>query len=238
MRTDQYNDFAQFYDKFMGDREVDIQKILSLIQKFVPNARSVLETACGTGSILLGLKNKGFDVWGIDSSEMMISVAKEKVPSAKLFVQDMRNISLDITFDVIICVFDSINHLLKFKDWEKAFVSWKKHLNPGGIIIFDMNTIKKLDKLCGPNNKITKKKGDFVATLFVSKELGDIYVWHIKISKDNEPGIVDMYTKETSFKVSDIVQSLKKYFSDVMASDWDGNTLLESADRVVFVCHN
>lgn len=74
----------------------------------------------------------------------MLQVAAGKVPSAKLYHQNMVDFSIDKKFDVILCVFDSINHLIEFEDWKKMFVNVKKHLSPNGLFIFDINTQEKL----------------------------------------------------------------------------------------------
>lgn len=74
----------------------------------------------------------------------MLQVAAEKVPNAKLYHQSMVDFSIDEKFDVILCVFDSINHLLDFEDWKKMFANVRKHLNPKGLFIFDINTQEKL----------------------------------------------------------------------------------------------
>lgn len=58
----------------------------------------------------------------------------------------MSSFKIDQTFDVIFCVFDSINHLLKFSQWESMFKHSYAHLNDGGTLIFDINTQAKLEK--------------------------------------------------------------------------------------------
>lgn len=138
-----YDTFFKFYDQVMGDREKSSKDILDFIDEHAPHAKKVLELACGTGSVLKFLAEK-YETHGLDLSEGMLKVAQEKVPSAKLYHQNMVNFTIDEKFDVILCVFDSINHLLDFEDWKKMFANVRKHLNPKGLFIFDINTQEKL----------------------------------------------------------------------------------------------
>src|SRR5919197_4520428 len=99
----------------MGDRAEHARYLRSLIKKHAPGARSVLEVACGTGSILKQLWTY-YEVTGVDLSEEMLDRAAEKVPGVPLFRGDMRKLNLGERFDVVLCVYDSINHLLRFDE--------------------------------------------------------------------------------------------------------------------------
>ena len=69
-----YDIFAQFYDAVQGDRAEHASYVRSLIRKHAPRARSVLELACGTGSVLKQLWTH-YEVTGLDLSEQMLEVA-------------------------------------------------------------------------------------------------------------------------------------------------------------------
>jgi SAM-dependent methyltransferase len=140
-----YGRFGDFYDAVMGDRRAAAEQVMELIRAANPDARNVLELGCGTGSILKGLQDT-YEVSGLDISGKMLSVARKKVPRSKLYRQDMVNFRIDGRFDVIICVFDSINHLRRFSDWKKVFAAARRHLSPGGCFIFDINTQRKLER--------------------------------------------------------------------------------------------
>jgi predicted TPR repeat methyltransferase len=134
----------------MGDRRAAAEQVMELIRAVKPDAKNVLELGCGTGSILKCLQD-AYDVSGLDVSGKMLSIARKKVPRSKLFWQDMVDFRIDGRFDVIFCVFDSINHLRRFSDWKKVFAAVRRHLLPGGCFIFDINTQRKLERLiAGP----------------------------------------------------------------------------------------
>jgi cyclopropane fatty-acyl-phospholipid synthase-like methyltransferase len=138
-----YDTFGKFYDAVMGDRAEATNRLRGLIRKASPKAKSVLELGCGTGSVLKHLA-KDYNVSGVDLSKTMLAIARKKVPQAELSRQDMVSFNLRETFDVICCVYDSINHILSFADWKRLFVNIDSHLSDKGVFIFDINTQKKL----------------------------------------------------------------------------------------------
>lgn len=123
-----YDVFGKFYDAVMGDRAGAAERLSKYICNASPRAKSVLELGCGTGSVLKHLASS-YDVSGVDLSNRMLSIAARKVPQAALFRQDMVRLRLNKRFDVICCVFDSINHLLRFSDWTTVFSNVKRHLS-------------------------------------------------------------------------------------------------------------
>jgi SAM-dependent methyltransferase len=140
-----YDIFGKFYDAVMGDRAAAAEHLSRYIRNASTRAKSVLELGCGTGSDLKHLAST-YDVSGIDLSSKMLSIATRKVPQAKLFRQDMVRFRLKKRFDVICCVFDSINHILRFSDWRTFFFHVERHLVNDGCFIFDVTTQRKLDR--------------------------------------------------------------------------------------------
>ena len=153
-----YERFGEFYDAVMGDRRAAAEQVVELIRAAKPNAKNVLELGCGTGSILKCLQD-AYEVSGLDISGKMLSVARKKVPRSKLYRQDMVDFRIGDRFDVIFCVFDSINQVRRFSDWKKVFAAVRRHLSPGGCFIFDINTQRKLERLiAGPAPGLWERK--------------------------------------------------------------------------------
>ena len=140
-----YAVFAPFYDAVMGDRAGEADYLRSLIERYHPAARTLLELACGTGAVLEQLQ-PSYEVAGVDLSRAMLDLARTKVPSARLVQGDITSIELADRFDAVLCVFDSINHLLDFAQWEAVFDRAREHLTPRGLFLFDMNTEAKLER--------------------------------------------------------------------------------------------
>ena len=142
----EYERFSTFYDAVMDDPGPRAARVLGYIDRHLPSAASLLELGCGTGSILARLSTLP-SLTGLDRSPEMLAVARKKVSNARLFEGDMESFSLGERFDVVICVFDSLNHLLTFDAWRSMFDAVYDHLVDGGLFIFDVNTLGELRRL-------------------------------------------------------------------------------------------
>jgi SAM-dependent methyltransferase len=132
-----YDALARFYDPVQGDRA----DAAAYARAQLPDGvERVLELACGTGSILAHLRVE-YEVVGVDLSPQMLEIAAEKLPGIRLVQGDMTSIRLGECFDAVLCLYDSINHLLRFEDWERLFDTAAAHLVAGGVFVFDMYTI-------------------------------------------------------------------------------------------------
>lgn len=232
-----YVTFSKFYDEIMGDRNNDIKIIHNLIYQNNPNAKKILDVACGTGYLLKYFNDIGFEVVGVDISEEMLMIAKDKVPKVKLYQQNMSELNIEDTFDAITCVFDSINHVLDFNDWKNFFTLSFKHLNNNGVFIFDMNTILKLEDLSKsePFSKIIKNK---TLTMKINKFNDSIFNWNIKILEkiNNDIFTYEEDIKETSFKIEEVEIYLKNIFKKVIKTDQNGGEITDISKRVFFIC--
>ncbi len=113
----------------------------------------VLDLGCGTGTITELLYEKGYDMIGVDSSEEMLQIAMDKkfeTQSDILYLcQDMRELDLYSTVGTVVSVCDSLNYLLMDEDVIQTFRLVNNYLFPGGIFIFDFNTIYKYEEVIG-----------------------------------------------------------------------------------------
>lgn len=141
-----YEHFAAFYDAVMDDPAPRAARVIRCIDHYLPKASSLLELGCGTGSILAHLTSVPM-LTGLDRSPEMLHLARAKVPDARLIEGDMQSFALDERFEVVICVFDSLNHLLTFEAWRTVFNTVHDHLMDGGLFIFDVNTVGELRRL-------------------------------------------------------------------------------------------
>ncbi len=153
-----YKNFSCVYDLFMSsvpyDEWVDyIEKIWSKNGKKV---KMVLELACGTGNVSIRLAKKGYEVIALDKSEDMLAEAKNKATDMGLDIlflnQDMCDFELYGSVDSIICLCDSINYITDENELLNVFKLCNNYLNPGGLFIFDVNTIYKYEKILSDNS--------------------------------------------------------------------------------------
>lgn len=144
-----YEIFAEFYDELTQNvtYKEQAEYILKLCNRFNHEPKLTLDLACGTGNLTLALANKGVDIFGVDFSSEMLSIAQQKAFNQErniLFLcQDMRKLNLYSTVDTCLCTLDSLNHLKNKTDVEKTFRCVYKFLNNDGLFIFDMNTVYK-----------------------------------------------------------------------------------------------
>jgi ubiquinone/menaquinone biosynthesis C-methylase UbiE len=114
----------------------DGKYILEAIDRFHPSAKTLLESACGTGLFLEVLKDH-FNVQGLDLSPHMLHKARERLPNIPLHLADMTRFSLKDKFDVVCCLFRSIAFVKTADKMFNAVKSMAAHLQPGGILIIE-----------------------------------------------------------------------------------------------------
>ena len=151
-----YENLAGCYDLFT--RDVDYVRWADYLERhFARSAlpiHTVLDLACGTGSLTLELARRGYEMIGVDQSEEMLAQAAEKCRQASeippLFLhQSMDKLDLYGTIDACVCCLDSVNYVTSPQKLERAFQRVHTFLMPGGLFVFDVNTPDKLRALDG-----------------------------------------------------------------------------------------
>jgi SAM-dependent methyltransferase len=138
----------QIYDRWQKTYGKDYStlifpRVLSTIREFQIPVSSMMDLACGTGTLALLMARRQWKVWGVDGSEGMIRVASAKRAGWKLPVtflcQDMRRVRIPQRVTLVTCMFDSVNHLLSRRNLLAAFRAVHASLLPGGYFVFDVN---------------------------------------------------------------------------------------------------
>lgn len=145
----EYSKLADIYDTVMKDVNYELWAdfLDAIILEHHSNPKKILELACGTGSISLFLDElECYDIVGTDKSPQMIAKAREKNKSWRcnvdFRVMDFLDIRLDRTFDIVFCVFDSVNYIHSSQKVLRFLKEVRKVLAPGGLLIFDFTTPK------------------------------------------------------------------------------------------------
>lgn len=150
--------------------------------------RTVLDLACGTGTLTCLLAERGYDMTGVDLSEEMLAVAAEKgrvLPESPLFLhQSMDALDLYDTVDACVCCLDSVNYVTRPAVLKRAFQRVHLFLNPGGLFLFDINTPAKLEGLDGQ--------------LFMDEDEASLCIWRAEYSKRRRICTygMDIFTRE------------------------------------------
>lgn len=139
-----YQGLAPIYDYVMAhvDYGAWAAYIQALFARFAPDAIRVADLACGTGNASFALHRLGYEVTGVDRSEAMLRVAREKATGTDVeFVQrDLCQLAGLGPFDAATCLYDSINYLLAPSDLDAALRGVQAIVQPGGLFVFDICT--------------------------------------------------------------------------------------------------
>lgn len=150
-----YDSLAVSYDALTWDvpYEKIAQYILRVCRHHGCRPASVLDLACGTGSLAILLAKQGLSVLGADCSEQMLTQASAKsagMENAPYWIlQKMQHLRLPQPVDAVCCCLDSVNYVTRPADLQQAFRRVFDALTPGGVFVFDINTPEKLAGLDG-----------------------------------------------------------------------------------------
>ena len=151
-----YDALADSYDALMADGSY--RKRADFLEKQFRKSRipvhTMLDLACGTGTIACLLAERGYQVTATDGSEEMLTQAMSKAAvleeRAPLFLhQSMPRLRLIEPVDAVVSTLDSLNYLTREKDLRETFCRVFRWLKPGGAFIFDVNTPYKLRRMDG-----------------------------------------------------------------------------------------
>jgi len=152
-----YSDFAEVYDILMGDVDYSARSeyLLKLFSKYGRKPTLLLDLACGTGSFSNLFAKKGIEVIGVDMSEEMLSVARERSMDEGndilYLCQRAEELDLYGTVDGAVCCMDSLNHITDTETLQKAIDKVSLFLEKDCLFIFDVNTVYKHKEILADN---------------------------------------------------------------------------------------
>lgn len=139
--------YVDAYDALYHDKDypAECDLIEHIFQTYGGSAvRSVLDLGCGTGNHAVALARRGYEVVGVDRSEVMVTHARSKVArsvgNAMVAIQqgDIRDIVLQRHFDAAIMMFAVLSYQLENADVLAALRVARRHLSAGGLLVFDV----------------------------------------------------------------------------------------------------
>lgn len=157
-----YGGFASVYDRFMEDIPYDewCSYLRGLLKEYGITEGIIVDLACGTGEMTKRLRDAGYDMIGVDLSEEMLEIAREKCQEDVLLLhQDMRELDLYGSAAAMICVCDGMNYLCSKEDLEQVFHQVSLFLDRGGMFLFDMKTDYFYREVLG-NRTLTDNRED------------------------------------------------------------------------------
>lgn len=239
-----YQQFAYLYDELMEDAPYSdwLFFVKSAASKYLMNAERFLDVGCGTGSMTVLLAQEGFDVTGVDLSSDMLMVAQEKAEKARvplsLFQQDMRELEGLGEFDCVTILCDSLNYILSQEDVKRTFISAGKHMSSGGLLLFDVHSIHKINDI-------------FIGQTYGSNEENLSYIWQcyqgeLENSVEHELSFFilngkkyDRYDEchvQRTFSVDEYTKWLKECGFELLdvTADFKSSVPTEKSERILF----
>lgn len=240
-----YQTFAYLYDELTQNVEYEkrCDYILSFFEKNGIKSGTVLDLACGTGSMSIPFMKKGYNIIGLDYSEEMLEIASNRLSEAgnnfSLLKAKMQEFELSEKIGACICCLDSINHLNNIDDVQATFKNVYDSLNNNGLFVFDVNTVYKHNEILADNT-------------FVFDEDDYYLVWDNEAVDDRTVRILlDMFLfngenydrsseefEETAYSVEELSTWLKNSgFVDIKIYDeLSYDEPKNDSERLYFVC--
>lgn len=163
MHTIYGKQFARFYNDNWAIWSAGVWPfLLETVRKRNPHAATWLDLCCGTGDLLEKVCRHGYAASGIDLSPHQLAHARRNAPRAALARGDIRTLKMNRAFDVVTCLFDSLNYLTVRKDLLAAFRTARDHLAEKGLFIFDMNTFEGMHDLWCRTTAVHDRNGTVI----------------------------------------------------------------------------
>lgn len=227
-----YTGFANVYDEFMDNVPYDewTEYLCNLLQEYgVKEPSLVLELGCGTGSMTRRLTKRGYDMIGIDLSEDMLEIAREKDMEEGIdygnilyLNQDMREFELFGTVAAVVSICDSMNYVTEEDDLKKVFRLVNNYLDRNGVFIFDLNTIHKYRDILG-DATIAENREDasFIWENYYDRESGinqyDITIYKkVELEMEDDEKVTPLFERmeETHYQRAYDLEKIKTLITE------------------------
>ena len=171
----------------------------------------------------------------------MLAVAREKLPGdVPLYLADMTSFTLSTRFDAIVCAYQGVNHLLSLSAWQSFFGCAYRHLNPGGVFVFDIATVGYLRTMAGVGQMVEEFGWQLPADNGAARLDGALFQWHIEVfelQRDGKYSLLTQAIEMSSFPVGHIREALCRRFIDIEVLGGDGNPAgHDDEDRIWLAC--
>ena len=237
-----YEAFADYYDELMSDVDYGgyAHYIDELIKQYKPNAKLLVDIACGTGSMTVKFAEMGYDVIGADISEEMLSKAREKSDGSILYLcQSAQELDMYGTIDAFVCTLDSLNHIESKEELCRALSRVALFLEPDGVFVFDMNTPYKHEKVLG-NNAFVYETDDVYCVWRNEYEGGGKVNIALDFFEERADGSYERFCEdfsEVAYSYAETEEMLRDSGLKILAAyrDMTMNPPEKNSERIVFV---
>ena len=167
----------------------------------------VLDLCCGTGNSMKPMLKYAGTLYGIDYSLDMLNQARKK-KLKNLIAGDIRALPLKGEFTFVYSIFDSLNYLLEDEDLIRTFKEVRRVLIPGGMFIFDMNSVEGIRYIARMKEIVEEDKD--IYSIWRYKLNGDIIVLYLTIlpKGDKSGKRIDEVHRERGYSIKRVREFL------------------------------
>ena len=239
-----YGNFASVYDQLITG--VDYRQIGEYFDACIRKAGGgkgiLLDLGCGTGSLSMVMDELGYDVIGVDGSYEMLGEAMEKRAQSGrdilYLAQDMTELDLFGTVGAVVSSLDSLNHLTRYADFDRAVGRAALFLEPGGVMAFDVNTPYKHRQVLADNTFVYDT--DEVYCVWQNTADGDLTRMDLDLFVRQEDGAyirMEDHFSERAYSREEIEASLTRHGMEVVGvyDAWTFDPPRPDSERLVFV---
>lgn len=203
-----YNQFAWYYDSLMEPKFYE-DYFHFICNK--ANFSNVLDLGCGTGRIDAMLASQANNITAVDLSNQMIEVAKQTInnKNCRFEVADMTTYRSSESFDLVLCICDSLNYVLGFQNQVKVLESAYYHLKNNGTFIFDIHSEYKMNVLF--KDYLEEEENEDFYFYWKVKKTGEYQITHYVIIEDlTEDTRMEEKHVQESYPIGLYIKELKR----------------------------
>ena len=240
-----YTEFAHIYDKLMH-ADVNYEQwadyIENIFDMYDINPSLVCDLACGTGNITIPMSRRGYNMTGVDISEEMLNIAREKSDGLDILYLNQSLTKLDLygSMGAFLCMIDGFNYILSPKQLENIFKRLKTcFMDPDALLIFDISSRHKLKNIIGNNTFIHSQKDVFYSwqnRYIENKNISDMMLTFFTKGKHGYHRFEERHLQR-AYSEKEIKYLLKKAgFKEINAyNELTFDSATPESERIVFV---
>ena len=235
----------------------DIEFYIDYVKKH--GIKNILELGCGTGRVAIALAKEGFNITGLDLSNEMLDVFRQKFDkldgniknNIELVHGNMADFNLGKKFDLIIAPFRAFQCLTDEKDIENSINCVKNHLSDNGIFIinvFNPHPDRMNENWCYPLRTQWERLDETTGNYVIKKHSGDkidlenriiyvTFIYEVKDKSGNVSTLEDKLKLKYHFEtdLTEIIENAGLKINEKFG--WYDKTSVEEANReLIFVC--
>jgi len=233
----EYDPWAWAFDRYWA-HDLFFEPVEKLVLADVRPPARVLDLCCGSGRLAAHLHESGFRVTGLDVSGAMLAIASERAPGCRFVKNDARDFFFDDPFELVVCTYDSLNHILELDDLRKVFRCVRRSLAAGAPFVFDLGTEWGFQTRWTESHAVVEEHRVVVG---MGEYDADERLAHYRITVFSDEGgwsREDASVNERCHRTDDVLDLLgAEGFVDISASAAEDVGMEESAERTFFRAH-